>query len=335
MVTIRDVAKLANVSISTVSRVINNTAAVEPDTKQRVLDAVAQTGYTANVMAKALKKGRTNTIAFVIPNLENMIYPALATAVEEEAHRHGYFVLFCHTHEEQNKERVYVDKLKGNFVDGFLFSTALMGEESQEIVKLRKEGFPTVCLMREPGDTRDSIVSANYEGGYMGTKYLLERGLREIAVIKGRDNLSVYPHRLEGYKAALQEWGIPFDPTLCLSGVREGLEDGSVCLEEYFEIWKQMPEAVFALSDPLAFDAMIILSRLGYSVPEDVSVLGFDNVHFAENYQLTTVGQQLGEMARVATRRLIELIENPETVNRTQMVFPVSLVERNTVANKN
>ncbi len=331
MLTIRDVARIANVSISTVSRVMNNTAPVEEETRQRVIDAVRRTGYKANTIAKALKSGRTNTIAFVIPNLENMIYPSLATAVENEAQKYGYFVLFCNTQENQAKAEGYIEKLKRDFVDGFLFSTALAGDESTEIQKLREEGVPTVCLMRETGDPRDSVVSANLEGGYLATKYLLERGFREIAAVCGRHNMALYEQRLAGYKKALEEFNIPFDPLLCLQGVKDGQENGSECILSYHKQYGRIPESIFALSDPLAFDVMITLNRLGYSIPHDVSVIGFDNVPFAENYYLTTVEQKLYEMARAATRQLIAIIEKREMPNQPQQVFPVRVVERQSV----
>ena len=331
MSTIRDVARLANVSISTVSRVMNNTAPVEEETRQRVMDAVQVTGYKASAIAKALKSGRTNTIAFVIPNLVNMIYPSLAITVENEAQKYGYFVLFCNTQEEQAKEKGYVEKLKGDFVDGFLFSTALAGGESAEIYKLRREGVPVVCLMRETGDPRDSVVSDNLEGGYLAAKYLLDRGFREIAVVCGRQNLALYGQRLAGYKKALAEYGVPFNPSICLEGVKDGRENGSECILSYYKKYNRIPEAIFASSDPLAFDVMITLNRLGCSIPRDVSVIGFDNVPFAENYYLTTVEQKLYEMARAATRQLIAIIEKREPPDQPQQVFPVRVVERQSV----
>lgn len=331
MLTIRDVARLANVSISTVSRVMNNTVPVEEETRKRVMDAVKKTGYKANTIAKALKSRRTNTIAFVIPNLENMIYPTLATAVENEAQKYGYFVIFCNTQEDYEKAKGYTEKLKRDVVDGFLFSTGMAGDESKEIQDLREEEIPVVCLMRETGDPRDSVVSANMEGGYLATKYLLDRGFREIAVVNGRQNMALYEQRFAGYKKALDEFKLAFDPSLSLQGVHNGQENGSDCIMSYYHQHGRMPEAIFALSDPLAFDVMITLHRLGYSVPGDVSVIGFDNVPFAENYYLTTVEQKLYEMARAATRQLIAIIEKREPPNQPQQVFPVKVVERQSV----
>lgn len=124
----------------------------------------AERGYKANTIAKALKSGRTNTIAFVIPNLENMIYPSLATAVENEAQKYGYFVLFCNTQENQAKAEGYIEKLKRDFVDGFLFSTALAGDESTEIPEAEGRRCSHGSLVRETGDPRDSVVSSQFRG---------------------------------------------------------------------------------------------------------------------------------------------------------------------------
>ena len=147
MVTLRDVANRAGVSVSTVSRALNGKSVVDEKTRDWVVQCAKELHYQPNVIAKGLKEGKTKTIAFLIPNIENQIYPSLAIAVETEARRHGYFVVFCNTQEDQEREREYVRNLQNRFVDGFLFSTALGGEESRTILELRREGCPTVCLL--------------------------------------------------------------------------------------------------------------------------------------------------------------------------------------------
>ncbi|MFV0497421.1 MAG: LacI family DNA-binding transcriptional regulator [Candidatus Fimivivens sp.] len=334
MATIRDVARVAGVSPSTVSRVLNDNVPVEIETRNKVLDSIQKLNYRPNMLAKALKEGKTKTIAFVIPNIENIIYPSLAIAVEVEARAHGYFVLFCDTQENQDREEEYVNRLKKNSVDGFLFATGLADRQSRTILKLNQENYPVVCLMRETGDARDAIVSDNEYGGYLGTSYLIEKGHRNIGVITGRSNIVLYKQRSAGYIKALQEHGISVNPDLIWQGVENGIEHAQTCVTQQLQAGN-IPEAIFAQSDPLAFDAMIAISQFGLRVPDDISVLGFDNALYAKNYKLTTVEQPLHEMAKEATRRLIAIIEKRESMHRPPKIFSVRICERGSVKDLN
>lgn len=330
MATIKDVAKHAGVSQSTVSRVLNNTVFVEPETKEKILNSIRELGYRPNMLAKALKEGKTKTIAFIIPNLENMIYPTLAITVEAEARKRGYFVLFCNTFEDAGRENDYINKLRGQAVDGFLFSTGLMGKESEIILQLKRENYPVVCLMRETDDPTDSFVSENEAGGYMAARYLLEKGHRKIATITGRRNLMLYSQRLAGFTRALKEWGIPVEPSMIWDGVDEWKESAQACVTEHLK-GGEIPEAIFAQSDPLAFDTIITLNQMGYQVPEDVSVIGFDNIFYSNNFNLTTIEQPLEQMAVDSINRLIDLIDKKAQPHQPLVTYPVRVVERKTV----
>lgn len=332
IVTIKDVARLAGVSSSTVSRALNGQTLVDEKTRLRVLQCAEELQYRPNVIAKGLKEGRTKTIAFLIPNIENQIYPSLAIAVETEAQRHGYFVLFCNTKEDQTREWEYVENLKNRFVDGFLFSTALDGEESRAILELREQGYPTVCLMRAPEDARDAFVSNNENGAYLGTRFLIERGFSKIATVTGRSNLRLYRKRLAGYRRAMEEQGLTVDPNLIWTGVEDGLEKAYRCTLEHLRAG-HIPEAVFAQSDPLAFDTVRAIRSEGLRVPEDISVLGYDDVAFAASFSppLTTVRQPLHQMGEAAARRLIAMIEGKTPVGQPETLFPPDIIVRESV----
>lgn len=331
MANIRDVAKLAGVSVSTVSRVVNETAAVDRETKQRVVKAIEETGYKANTFARALKKGKTNTIAFLIPNMENAIYPTLAMTVENEAQKHGYFVLFCNTMENCERESEYIDKFKGTMADGFLVSTGLCCGKNTELLRMRDQGFPLMCLMREMDGPANSVVAKNEEGGYLGMKYLLERGFRDIAIIYGRFDLILYQQRLAGCIEAMKEYGLKLDEKMLLKGVTDGMEDGANCLQQFYDKYKRLPEAVFALSDPLAYSAMMTINSLGYSIPNNISLLGYDNAAFSASCRLSSIEQPLEAMARDATKTLIDMIEKRISPHCDQKVYPVRIVERDSV----
>lgn len=332
MATIKDVARLAGVSVSTVSRAISGKIPVDANTKKKVMRCIHELNYQPNAIAKGLKEGKTNTIAFFIPNIENQIYPTLAIAVETEARERGYFVVFCNTQEIQEREQMYVEKLKSRFVDGFIFSTALLEGKSRAITALRREGYPVVCLMRSTEDTVNTFMSDNERGAYLGTTFLIEQGFTRIATITGRSELDLYNRRLEGYKRALREHGLAADPSLIWVGVSEGQEKAFNCVSDHLRRGI-LPEAIFAQSDPLAFEAMQAISAAGFNVPGDISVLGYDNVSFASCYTppLTTVEQPLYEMGRMAASRLIDIIEGKVPAENSVQYFLPRLIVRGSV----
>lgn len=331
MATMKDIASYVGVSVSTVSRVLNNSAPVDRETREKINQAILKLGYRPNVMAKALKEGRSKTIAFMIPNIENPVYPTLAMEAEEEARKRGYYCLISHTREDLKREEDYVNKLIPQ-VDGFLFSTGVIGHQSTSIQRLKAMQVPVVCLMRETDDTDDSFISNAVQGGYLATKYLIEHGYKEIVTLTGRSELALYQFRLKGYKKALAEAQIPFRREFVWNCIEDGLERAQNVVNRKIE-GGYIPKAVFAESDPMAFDAIIALNRKGYQVPDDVSIVGFDNVHMSENYGLTTIGQPLKEMTKDAVNHLIDLIESKDRKSIPLAVYPAKLVERNSVRN--
>jgi LacI family transcriptional regulator len=332
MVTIKDVAGLAGVSTSTVSRTLSGKVQVDEKTRERVLRCVKELNYYPNALAQGLKEGKTKTIAFVIPNIENVIYPSLAIAVETEARKRGYFVLFCNTQDNQDREEEYVNKLKHRFVDGFLFSTAMADGASRAIGDLREQAYPTVCLMRAMEDGRDSFVSDNEQGAYLGTSFLIRNGFTCIATITGRSQVLLYRHRLRGYLRAMEEHGLTPDESLIWYGVECNTENAYACVQDHLA-QGIIPEAVFAQSDPLAFGAMRAALAFGLKIPADISIMGYDNVlHAAQsNPGLTTIEQPLYEMGREATLHLIDIIEGRAAPNSPVRLFPPKIILRDSV----
>ncbi len=330
MATIKDVAKLASVSPSTVSRTLSGKIPVNEKTKLRVLDSVKKLNYSPNTIAKALKECKTKTIAFVLPNIQNMIYPLLAMEVEQEARKHGYFVIFCDTQENQEREQEYIDKLKGSLVDGFLFATALVDDKSNAILKLKEENYPVVCIIRETNNTSNTLVSDNEYGGYLATNYLIDKGFKKIATVIGKTDISVYRDRTKGYLKALKEKGIEVDKNLMWKEIDKDLKSIQNKVLKNFKSGN-IPDAIFAQSDPIAFEVLIAISRLGISVPKDVSVIGFDNISYASNFNLTTVEQPIHLMAIDAVKMLISIIENKMEINNLKKIYDVKIIERSSV----
>lgn len=311
MTTIKTVAKIAGVSISTVSRVLSGKDYVNAVTKEKVEQAIRQTGYSPNVLAKSLKMGRSNTIALMVPDIQNLIFPVIARGVEDTARKYGFTVVLCNTDEDREVEKGYINKLKTRWIDGFIVCSMLPG--SDHIRRLREEGFPLVLVNRYWESERIDTVSVNnYQAAYDGITYLLRTGHRRIAIALGRENLPLYTERLRGYRAALESAGIAYDESLVM---RE--TNGS---ESFLWLTKKMiasgakPDAVFATSDPKAFVILHALHELGIRIPEEVSVMGFDNVTLSAMVEppLTTIAQPLYEVGAVAAKNLIRQIHYKE-----------------------
>jgi len=191
-----------------------------------------------------------------------------------------------------------------------------------------------VCLMRETENTEDTFISDAVQGGYLATKYLIQNGYRQIVTLTGRKELALYHYRLQGYKKALKENNIVFKEELVWNCIEDGVEKAQKIVVRKIKEGAK-PQAIFAESDPLAFDAIIALNKEGFRIPEDVSIVGFDNVHMAENYGLTTIEQPLENMAKDAVNHLIDLIEKKNELHKPLTVYPVDLLERNSVLKKN
>ena len=310
---IKDIAEAVGVSVSTVSRVINGKSYVNEETRKKVLDMVERTKYQPNVLAKSLKMGQSNTICLMLPSIENLIFPAITKGVEEVARKHGYNVILCNTDEDDQREWDYIEKMKTYWIAGFILCSG-NGIQSNAH-KLRSEGMPVVTVNRfSEADigTVDTVAVNNFESAYTATKYLLRCGRRRIALAHGSDDLYFYRERYRGYCKALEDFGIPFDEKLVL---RE--TDGTA---SFYQITKEAmampdpPDAFFATSDPKAFAILHALHELKIRVPEDVQVMGFDNVSLSSMVEppLSTVSQPLREMGEVAAKRLILQIQHKE-----------------------
>ncbi|MGE5599736.1 MAG: LacI family DNA-binding transcriptional regulator [Bacteroidota bacterium] len=306
-VSIQEVARRAGVSASTVSRALSGKAAVRPETKRRVLQAVRELDYRPNVLAKSLKEGKSRTIGLIIPNIHHLVFPAAVRGVSDVARKHGYTVVLCNTDEDLGTERAHVENLTGRLVDGLIFSTAT--QESTHLLSLKERGYPIVLMIRYFSDELDTVMVDNFRGAYEATRFLLARGYREIALINGKLELDLYRQRLAGYRAALAEGGLPAEDDLVVNAT-VGWEDGYRAVQTIYERGRR-PDAFFGTSDPKALGVLKALKDRGVRVPEDVAVMGYDNLEMAElsDPPLTTMAQPFYEVGRRAAERLIKLIE--------------------------
>lgn len=307
MSTMKELAEYVGVSVSTVSRVLNGSTRISKDTRQRVLEAARLLNFSPNPMAKSLRLGTTNTIALMIPSIQNLMFPSIVRGVEDAARRHGYMVVLCNTDEDVTTERDYIERLKNRWVDGFIVCSML--PTSSHILQLRQDDFPCVLISRRYGDEVDAITVDNETAGYDATRYLIDSGHKRIALVLGREELNVYRDRYIGYQQALADAGIPYDDELVLRETLEGTQSIDSQIEQMVQALG-LPDAIFASSDPKAIIVLRSLARLGIKVPEEVSVLGFDNIELASQLSppLSTVAQPLYHMGELAAKRLITQI---------------------------
>ncbi|NLX69819.1 MAG: LacI family transcriptional regulator [Clostridiales bacterium] len=329
MATIKDVAKRAGVSTSTVSRALSGKVPVDKETREKVMEAVRALNYQPNILAKGLKEGRTNTIGLIIPNICNPVFPAVARGVEDVARENGYTVVLCNTDEDMAMEINYVEKLQNRWVDGLIFATAR--EESEHIIKLKQQDFPVVLVARHMGQSVDAVVVDNYKSSVEAVNYLIETGHKKICIIVGDRNLILYRERLEGYKYALESAGLPVVSEMILDV--SGRDDNGYNAVKDLLKRGVVPDAIFATSDPRAIGAIRAVKDCGLKVPDDISVVGFDDLDISSYIDppLTTVSQPLYEMGAQAARRLIGIINGEKNEKSKLMLMSTKLVIRKSV----
>jgi LacI family transcriptional regulator len=309
-VTIIDVAQEAGVSYSTVSRVATNYEHVSPETRQRVLAAMDKLGYVANQHARSLHTGRSQVVGLLVHGLGSEYMAEIFRGVEEEIAAANYDLMLYTTHRHIGREAQYVANITRGFADGLLLVVPIGRENYLEA--LRRASFPHVIVDEDkPDGLSPSVGITNYKGTYDATRYLLDLGHRRIGFITDRMGLTTAVARLEGYQQALADAGVPYDPDLVQEEdfMRPRTPDSTRRLLAL----AQPATAILTSSDPIAFRAIEVLRQDGLRVPDDVSVVGFDDIPQASLTfpRLTTVRHPMYDMGRAATRMLLERIQDP------------------------
>ncbi|XEC95294.1 LacI family DNA-binding transcriptional regulator [Paenibacillus tarimensis] len=312
--TIRDVAKLAGVSVSTVSRYLNKSGYVNAETEQSIKGAIDKLNYAPNVVARGLAGKKTNTIALILPDISNLFFSDLARAVEDVASTYGYTVIFGNSDDQGIKEKRYIETLKNKYIDGFIFASNTFGPGDAE--KLQKLGIPFVCLDRGPDEQTSGVVrSKNREGAVMAVQHLLDIGCRKIGHIYGPQHLITAKERLIGFEQSVQsfDW---YTPTLLEPGdfrIAGGLEATERLMRRHPDI-----DGIFAGNDLMAVGALKALNRMGIRAGEQVAICGFDGIQTTEitSPELTTIAQPIYEMGALISRLLIKKIEGAPVEDR-------------------
>jgi LacI family transcriptional regulator len=325
--TIHDVAKLAGVSTATVSKVLNNARHVSSGSRESVLRAVEMLGYRPNSAARSLKTKTTRTLGLVTDDLEGVFTMPLMRGVEEAASQHGFSVFLGNSYGDPDKERNHLQVLLAKQVDGVILLSGYRVKERGSPYQALG-GVPVVYLYQYTRDADIPCVVPDDEGGAkVGVEHLVNLGRRRIALINGPLSYEATHLRFEGYRAALRDSGIPFDPALITVG--EWREDSGYALAHELMSLPEPPDAIFCASDLLAVGALHALRGLGTSVPEEVSVLGFDDRPFSAQQRpaLSTVALPLYDMGKLAGGLLVSMATGESVATGTTLV-PCSLVVR-------
>ncbi|MDQ3856482.1 MAG: LacI family transcriptional regulator [Chloroflexota bacterium] len=331
MATIRDVAEFAHVSVTTVSHVLNGTRAVDPETEQRVRQAIQALGYRPNLLARGLRRRQTQTIGLLVPDNSNPFFAEVSRAIEDAGFAQGYNVILCNSDLSEAKQAAYIDVLLSKQVDGILLIAS--GSRPDPVRHIASVGVPVVIVDRELEDTPADLVLVDHEqGGYLAGQYLVERGHRKIACISGPEEVTPSTRRVAGFRRALAEAGIDLDPNAVVQGDGR-LTGGSSAMQELLARGLTFT-ALFAYNDLMAIGAIGVLRRAGLSIPEDVSVIGFDNILQAGATVpgLTTVAQPITEIGSLSVDLLLRRIRGRSEAEPVRVTLPTKLVERESCA---
>ncbi|MTI60499.1 MAG: LacI family transcriptional regulator [Firmicutes bacterium] len=328
-ITIADVAKFANVSKSTVSRVLNKSGPVSQETKEVVLNAVNNLDYRPNQVARSLATKQTNTIGLIVPDIRNPYYSQACWHAETKFQQENYTVVICNTDNDDIREKTYLQVLLDRNIDGIL---SIGGEEDlTNIINFKsRKNIPIVLIDRDiQGYDIPSITLDNYYGGMLATEYLLELGHKNIAFATS-DFTQAERLRRQGYKQALQNANIKIRKEYILSHTEEVWRSGEF-LDDIIELFDSSnpPTAIFASNDFKALRILSVLKANGLTIPDDISLLGYDNIEFSSMTEpaLTTLSQPIDKMISDGVNMLLKYINN-EQVDSNKMIVKPKLIER-------
>ncbi|MGD6833733.1 LacI family DNA-binding transcriptional regulator [Sutcliffiella halmapala] len=326
MATIEDVARLAGLSRTTVSRVINNHPYVSEKKRVLVMNAMSELGYVPNSSARSLRSQKTEMVALLIPRVMNPFFSELIERMEMAAAENGYQLIICQTKYSKKKELDYLNLLKTRQVDGIILSSI---QNDWNVIEPFLEFGPIVlCNEFEEDAQVPSVRLDQTYGGYISTKHLLELGHRKVAYCTGGYKSNVAQSREAGFRKALAEFNVPFQEEFTF-GDAFTIEDGRRILRDMLTL-KEKPTAVFTGGDEVAAGIITEAKRHGVRIPEDLAVVGFDNQAITELVEpsITTVNQPIEDMARKAFQVMMEKVRSKRFRHKEIYEYDLELIVR-------
>lgn len=329
-VTMKDIAQALNVSVATVSRALKDSYMISPETKQKIIEYAEAHHFRPNLSAQFLKNKQTKSIGISMSALNIGFYSEVLSGMESAAAEKDYHLFISQCHESAAKEQRNLEHFQWRGVDGLLVSLSSETKDYGLFNELIESGIPIVFFDRVPYSLQaHKVVSDNVGGSYQLTHDILKKGYRRIAQITSQPSLSITLERLEGYKQALAEHGIPFREEYiehCLMGGRDK-EETEAALERLLQL-PEPPEVVFTASDRITMTCFHLLKRRGIRIPEDLAIAGFSSFEFPEllNPALTTVSQQAFRIGETAMKLLIAQVESRQPVTDFKTVVIPTVV---------
>jgi DNA-binding LacI/PurR family transcriptional regulator len=321
--TIYDIAKKLGITAATVSRAMNNNPKISASTRKLVLETASKMNYKQNKLAQSLRNGKSNNVGVIVPRIDSNFFASVIRGIEEELHPEGYHVIICQTHEDEKREIENITTLLNAQVDGILISISNMSKENDPIIKhVVDNNVPLIFFDRKKRiDGVSSVTIDDFEGGYLATKNLIEQGCTRIAHLSGDRSLEIYENRFEGYKKALKDFDLEWNPDYVIQ-TKSNVDAGRNAITQLLRL-DPPPNAIFSSSDFAALGAIQELKELGVQIPEDFCVFGFGNEPFTRFLELSisSVDQSPLEMGKMAAKVFLEQISNANGVKIEKKVI--------------
>ncbi|WP_171014900.1 LacI family DNA-binding transcriptional regulator [Culicoidibacter larvae] len=330
-ITIKDIAKQANVSVTTVSLVMNNKADhISEKTKQKIFQVVEEMDYKPSQVARSLVTSKSKTIALIVPDISNPFFSEIAKGISDVLYQEGYNLFLSTSYDNIEQELQSITSLAEYSIDGLIISTVNTNDSQYEAV-LSKLNIPLILLDRHSVLKRyTSIGVADKDGGYQATQYLLDKGHKQIACITGNADIRNLQERLAGYREALEQHGVAFNEKL-VEHAELTIEGGYMATKNILE--KQAVSAIFACNDLMALGVYQAALERGLKIPEHLSVVGFDDIPLSKylNPKLTTMHQPIYQIGTAAANSILAAVIDGKT-KPEDIVFDLHLVERDSVS---
>lgn len=332
MANMKQIARIAGVSLGTVSNVLNGSAAVRDVTRQKVMSAVEAAGYQPSELARGLKRDKTNMIGMVIPDITNPFFPVIVRGAQDVAFRHGYQLVLCNSDNDPEIETAHLDALRGYLPSGLIVIPSSLSRLTEKAKGYTRSGMAVVCVDRLPKTwTGDSVTSDNEKGAYEATERLIQYGHRQLAIIGGPRQFSNVRDRLNGFKRAARAYKIPVAAEYIQEAAldqQSGYSSAKILLNV-----RPRPTAILAANDMIAFGTLRAIHESGMRCPEEISLVGFDNLDLAETMTppLTSVAQPGYQMGEQAASILIDRFRGDDGPPR-HIVVQTSLRMRQSIA---
>ena len=318
-----DIAKKLKISVSTVSRALNEHPDIKEETRNLIKKLAKKLNYSPNQIARSLKSKKTNVIGVIVPEIKHDFFSSAISGIEEVAYQSGYIILVCQSNESYKREVVNTNALMHQRVAGLIVSISQTTENGNHFKELINRGMPIVFFDRACKDvSANKVVIDDAKSAFDAVTHLIQRGRKKIAHLAGPQKLKICEQRLKGYKNALKEANIPISKELIRysSGLHEidGYNSLDCLLKENI-----IPDAIFAVNDPVAVGAFQRMKEDGLKIPKDIAIVGFSNNRITSLIEpsMTTVGQPSFKMGEKAAGLLIEMLKNPKRNNQKKTIM--------------